>query len=380
MSGIDWLAIGIIGLLALTGFRRGLVTGVLSLTGLVVGAVVGARIAPGLLGDAASRYQPIVALAGAMVLAAVGQALGISGGRWLRRALTFGPLKALDNAGGLLLGGITGLALCWAVGAVLLYVPGQTELRRYAQDSTIISALNRELPPEKVMGALSRFDALATIAGPAADVAAPDASILADPDVRIARESVVRVRGFACGLGIEGSGWVAASGLVVTNAHVVAGVERPVVDQRGRPELTARVVAFDPDSDVAVLSVPDLRALALERARAETGTAAALLGYPENGPYTATPVRVGRTRTLVGRDAYGGFPTVRSVTPLRGVIRHGASGGPVIDEAGRVLATVFGARTGRGGPGGYGVPNDAVAKALAVATQGEELRTDCIRR
>ena len=109
-----------------------------------------------------------------MVLAAVGQACGVLAGRWLRGALSLGPLRALDNAGGLVLGGLTGLALCWAVGAVLLYVPGQTELRRHAQESAILSTLNRELPPERVMGALSRIDSLAAIAGPAANVAAPD--------------------------------------------------------------------------------------------------------------------------------------------------------------------------------------------------------------
>ena len=323
MSIADWIAIGLIGLLALGGFRRGLVTGVFSLAGLVVGAIIGARLAPGLLGNSAARFQPLVALGGATLLAAVGQAFGVMGGRWLRRALTLSPLRALDNAGGLVLGAITGLALCWAVGAALLYVPGQTELRRYAQESAILSTLNRELPPEKVMGVLSRIDALATIAGPAVNVPAPDPALLTDPDVTIARESVVRVRGFACGLGIEGSGWVAAPGLVVTNAHVVAGIERPVIDQPGRPVLGSSVIVFDPKADVAVLRVPGLRLLALELGPTASGTAAALLGYPENGPYTATPVRVGRTQSLVGRDAYGSFPTMRRVTAVRGVIREG---------------------------------------------------------
>ncbi len=375
----DLVAIGLIALLALGGFRRGFVTGVLSLAGLVVGAIVGARLAPALLGGSAARYGPLVALVGAMILATFGQACGVIGGRWLRRALTLSPLRALDNVGGLVLGGVTGLALCWAVGAVLLYVPGQTELRRYAQESTILSTLNRELPPETVMGALSRIDSLAAIAGPSANVAAPDPDVLRDPDVTIARESVVRIRGYACGLGIEGSGWAAASGLVVTNAHVVAGVEQLAVDQRDGHALAGRVVAFDAENDVAVLSVPGLRALALELAPDEDpGAAAAMLGYPENGPYRATAVRVGRTLTLVGRDAYGNFPTVRRVTGIRGRIRKGNSGGPVVDDQGRVLTTVFGGRTGIGPAGGYGVPTDAVRRALRNAERGDFIGTACV--
>jgi S1-C subfamily serine protease len=378
MAVVDLIAIGVIVLLALRGFRRGLVTGVLSLAGLVVGALAGARLAEALLGGSATRYLPLLALFGAMTLAGVGQALGTAGGRSLRQILRIPPLRALDNVGGLALGAVTGVALCWAVGAVLLYVPGETELRRYAQESTILSTLNREIPPEDVLGALARFDALGTIAGPAANVPAPDARVLRDSDVTVARESVVRVRGNACGLGIEGSGWVAGRGLVVTNAHVVAGVDEPAVDfGRGEP-LRARVVAFDGANDVAVLSVPGLRALVLQMAPAERGAAAALLGYPENGPYTATAVRVGRTSSIVGRDAYGRFPTLRRVTSLRGTVRQGNSGGPVVDAQGRVVATVFGGRVGAGRPGGYGVPNELVAKALRTARSGTPLETPCV--
>jgi uncharacterized membrane protein required for colicin V production len=380
MGVADLIALAVIVLLAVGGFRRGLVVGVLSLAGLIGGAIVGAKLAPALLGEDAGRYQPLVALGGAMVLATVGQSIGVLGGRWLRRALTLGPLRALDNAGGLIFGAVTGLALCWAVGAVLLYVPGQTELRRYAQESSILSALNEELPPERVMGALARIDALASIAGPAANVDAPDARLLRDSDVVLARESVVRVTGYACGLGVEGSGWVAGPELVVTNAHVVAGIARPVVDQRRGRALVGRVVAFDATNDIAVVHVPQLRLLALEMTDAATGTAGVMLGYPENGPYRAIPVRVGSTRIFVGRDAYNRFPTTRRTTAFRGTIHPGSSGGPVVDDEGRVLTTVFGARTGPGTPGGYGVPNDAVQAALATAADGRSITTTCVGR
>jgi S1-C subfamily serine protease len=190
----------------------------------------------------------------------------------------------------------------------------------------------------------------------------------------------VRIRGYACGLGIEGSGWVARSELVVTNAHVVAGVDRPVVDQRRGPAYTGHVVFFDATNDVAVLAVPGLRVLALELASPETGAAAALLGFPRNGPYTTTPVRVGRTLSLVGRDAYGRFPTVRKVTAIRGQVREGNSGGPVVDDQGRVLTTVFGGRDGAGKPGGYGVPVEAVRMALEGAAEGKSKKTTCVER
>jgi S1-C subfamily serine protease len=139
-------------------------------------------------------------------------------------------------------------------------------------------------------------------------------------------------------------------------------------------------MAFDPKNDVAVLAVPGLRVLALELAPPGSGVAAAMLGYPENGPYTATPVRIGRTLSLVGRDAYGRFPTVRKVTSLRGRVREGNSGGPVVDEQGRVLTTVFGGRSGPGRQGGYGVPNDAVRAALERAAAGRPQATDCVER
>lgn len=376
----DLIALGLIALLAVGGLRRGLVVGVLSLAGLIAGALLGARLAPTLLGESAGRWAPLVALGGAMTLATVGQTAGVLVGRRVRNIVGTGPLRTLDNTGGLVLGAVSGLALCWAVGAVLLYVPGQTELRRYAQESAILSTLNRELPPETVIDALGRIDTFAALAGPSADVDPPDPAILEDPDVVIAKESVVRVTGLACGLGVEGSGWVAAPGLVVTNAHVVAGIVRPTVDQRDGRAFEGRVIAFDATNDVAVVHVPGLRVLALEIGVADKGTAAAMLGFPENGAYTATPVRVGRTHSLVGRDAFGRFPTARQATAIRGAIRNGSSGGPVVDAQGRVVTTVFGERTGPGEPGGYGVPTASVQQALVAATAGRPLSTPCVER
>jgi S1-C subfamily serine protease len=185
----------------------------------------------------------------------------------------------------------------------------------------------------------------------------------------------VRVIGYACGLGIEGSGWVAAPGLVVTNAHVVAGVSAPHVDRNDGVLLDASIVVFDKVNDVAVLRVPALKAKALRLGEAVEGTSAGMLGYPSNGPYTETAVRVGRTVQIVGRDAYGRFPTPRRVTTIRGALRSGNSGGPVVDAQGRVLTTVFAQRAGT--DGGYGVPTEIVRAAIARAGT-KALETSCI--
>jgi S1-C subfamily serine protease len=220
-----------------------------------------------------------------------------------------------------------------------------------------------------VLNALARFDPFPTLRGPSADVPAPRAAIARDADVAAASASVVRVLGSACGLGVSGSGWVARDGIVVTNAHVVAGQTDTVVQLRGEgPRLAAEALVVDPRDDVAVLRVPGLRARPLTLAReAPSGEAAAILGFPRNGPFTVRAARVGATRGVMSSDAYGEGPVRRSVTALRGVVRPGNSGGPVVDARGRVVATVFAARLGEGPRGGYGVPNAVVRRALARA-------------
>ena len=189
--------------------------------------------------------------------------------------------------------------------------------------------------------------------------------MLDSPGVSSAALSVVRVVGNACGLGIEGSGWIAGNGLVVTNAHVVAGVDAPHVDRNDGALLDAQIVSFDKTNDVAVLRVAGLHAPPLKLGDAASGTPGGLLGYPGNGPYAETAVRIGRIVRIVGRDAYGKFPVSRKVMTIRGVIRSGNSGGPVVDARGHVITTVFAQRVGT--DGGYGVPNSAVRAALAKA-------------
>jgi S1-C subfamily serine protease len=377
MSLVDWIALAVIVLTGAAGVRRGLVTGVLSLGGLVAGAIVGSRVAPGLLGGLGG-WVPLVALAGAALGGILGQYVGLFVGHTARQTmLPLPPLRIIDSAGGVLLGLATGIALCWVVGAALLYAPGQSDLRKLAQESSILSGLTEALPPERVMDALQRIDPFSAIVGPATGVSPPDPAIARDPQVARASASVVRVRGFACGLGVEGSGWIVRPGLVVTNAHVVAGIRSPIVDRRDGHRVTGSVVAFDADNDVAIVKVPGLRGRPLRLADPRRGESAALLGFPLNGPFRVTAVRLGATSRVATRDAYGRLRIGRTVVGLRGAVRSGNSGGPIVDTDGRVVATVFARR--EGSDEGYAVPNGSVTDVLGnVSTHG--LGTSCVER
>jgi S1-C subfamily serine protease len=262
--------------------------------------------------------------------------------------------------------------VAWIAGAAALQAPGASTLRHDIQRSLILRNLNAILPPTgPILNALSRLDPIPQIHGPQPDVAPPKSSILRDPRIKRARDSVVRVLGTACGLNVEGSGWVAATGVVVTNAHVVAGESDTTVEGDGAPPmLNATTIYFDPSNDVAVLRVPGLQRRALDLApRPRRGDAGAVLGYPQNGPFRATAARLGMTQTFSSQDAYGRGPISRSITTFRGRVRPGNSGGPVVDGTGRVMSTVFAATVGGGERGGYGVPNRIVRRALARASQ-----------
>ena len=264
-----------------------------------------------------------------------------------------------------------------AVGAVLLYLPGQPDLRRAVQESEVLSRINEEFPPERLLETLDRVDPLDVLQGPEAVVPPPDGALAQDPDVIAASKSVVRVTGIACGLGIEGSGWIARPGLVVTNAHVVAGIDRLRVDRGESPGGTGVVVVFDEESDLAVLRVPELQGRPLPLAAPARGVPVALVGYPENGPLTRTPGRLGSTQEVVMRDAYGRGPVTRTVTAIRGAVRPGSSGGPAVDAQGRVRTTVFARRPRE--TGGYGIPADVVRAALGRAGTKALPPTDCAR-
>jgi len=374
VTTLDWIIVALVALFGFAGYRRGFIVGALSLAGFAGGAVVGARVGPLLLPDGArSPYAPLFALAGALLLGGL-LASGLERlGARLRSGLWLPGLGALDGLLGALLSMGIGLGLAWLAGAVVLQTPGLRELRRDVQRSVVLRQLNAILPPSgPILNALARFDPLPSISGPDAGVPPPSPAVLRAPGVRAAAPSVVRILGNACGLGIEGSGWVAGPGLVVTNAHVVAGEDDTVVQAPGDSagSRDATLVHLDVRDDVAVLRVDGLGAPALTLARAPSaGTAGAILGYPLNGPFDAEPGRIGVTRTVLSQDAYGRGPVPREVTLLRGRVRSGNSGGPVVDAHDRVLTTVFAASTGSPPTraGGYGVANAVVADALAAA-------------
>ncbi|MGH2831867.1 MAG: MarP family serine protease [Solirubrobacteraceae bacterium] len=371
MTGLDWIILGFAVLLALFGFRQGFIVGVLSFGGFAIGAFLGTRLGPLLLPRGAdSPYAPAFGLIGALVAGAV-LASGLEGlGLRLRRTLIAG-LSFFDGVLGAVFSTAVALGIVWIVAAVVAQVPGQSQLRADIQRSVILRELNQLLPPSgPVLGALARLDPIPQIAGPSPGVAPPPLErSLNTPGVRVAERSVVRVLGTACGLAIEGSGWVAAAGVVVTNAHVVAGEQDTTVEVGGdEPTLPAQAIAFNPTEDVAVLRVPELELRPLRMApEPPSGTAGVILGYPENGPFDAQAGRIGQTQTVITDNAYGEGPVRRLLTPLRGLVRPGNSGGPLVSTAGQVLTTVFAGTTGNGPHGGYGVANTTVEQVLANA-------------
>lgn len=363
MTKVDWLALAFVGLTALLGYKKGLIASALSVTGIVVGAIVGARLAPQLLtGGSSSPYTPLAGLAGAAFGAVLFETLGAFLGGMARGALPLPPLRALDSAGGFVLGAAAGLALVWVVGASALLIPGQRDLRRAAQQSVVLQRLYAVLPPSSVMKILARVDPFPSIAGPLPPVAPPDPTLLDSPGVRRAAPSVVRVLGTACGLRVAGSGWVVAPSLIVTAAHVVAGQEDTTVTSAHLRRRPAIVVAYDRRNDLALLRVAGLRLRALPLRKPSAGQPVAILGYPENGPLTVVPGRLGATSVVLSEDAYGHGPVARTITAVRGDVRHGDSGGPTVDTAGNVATTVFAARLGS--KGGFGIPVDVLQKLL----------------
>jgi S1-C subfamily serine protease len=205
-----------------------------------------------------------------------------------------------------------------------------------------------------VLRAFARIDPFPSIAGPAPPSEPPDRRVLASAAVRRVRGSVVRITSVACGVGVEGSGWVARPHLVVTAAHVIAGGSDILAAGH-----RAQALVVDRTNDVAVLRVPGLRAPPLRLVDPRSGTPVAILGYPENGPFDARPGRIGTTADVLEKGS------LHEVTAISGLVRHGNSGGPAVDSSGAVQTTIFAARIGT--QAGYGIPAAAVRNALAHA-------------
>ncbi len=370
MTALDWIIVALTLVTAAAGYFQGFVVGAATLAGFAAGLFVGARVGQAVVAAGSeSPYAPVFGLAGAliggMLFGSVLEALGYG----LRRRIT-PSLGIVDGLAGAVLSTGVALGLVWLGGSVVLQAPQARGLRDDVQRSSILRALNDVLPPSgPILNALARFDPFPRIDGPPVDLPAPRAAIARDRDVRLAARGVVKIQGTACGLGVEGSGWVARDGIVVTNAHVVAGQQDTTVQLGGAgPGLPAKALVFDSHDDIAILRVEGLAGRVLPIAsQPRSGASGAILGFPLDGPYDVRPARLGSTRGVITQDAYGRGPVQRSIVTLRGTVRPGNSGGPMVDASGRVVATVFAAA--RSGPrGGYGVPNAVVEHDLGQAT------------
>ena len=368
LNALD-LFIGIIIVVSvLRGARTGFLAGVFSLVGVVVGASLGSRIAPSLLPDGGNPiYGAGITLGSILAFSVLGEIIARSMGGSIRDRLSSPTSATLDGLGGGLLGFALALVLVWAVGVFALQSPTLASLQPVAQDSRILQTLKERMPSGLLTQAVSNLEPLPKIRGPEPEVAAPEGNIVSDPDVQAASRRTLRVTGTACGYGVEGSAWVGRRNLVVTNAHVVAGETATWVQVGGTGrQLPAEVVAFDERNDIAILRVAGLKLPPLPIATARPGEAAAVIGFPQNGPLDIEPARTGTTERVVSTDAYDNGPVERIVTSFRVYVRPGNSGGPAVDADGRVISTIFASRTDSNNSG-YGVPTRVVQRHLQTA-------------
>ncbi|WP_067664339.1 MarP family serine protease [Nocardia miyunensis] len=359
MTSSDWLdiAVVIIALLAASsGWRQGAVASALAFLGVILGAVAGILIAPHILIHIAEgRKRVLVGVVLIVALVIVGEVAGMVLGRAARSGMRNTFIRAVDSVVGACLQLVAVLATAWLL-ALPLASSSQPAIAEAVNGSRVLSEVNKVAPSwlRRVPNEFSRLlntSGLPDVIGPfsrapIAAVAPPDASVLNSPVAVNLQHSVLRIRGVAssCQRMLEGSGFVVASERIMTNAHVVAGTNSLQVDTAKGP-LDATVVLFDPSKDVAVLAVPGLQApvIPLASDTATSGESSIVLGYPGGGPYTASAARVRETLNLTGPNIYKSDTVEREVYTVRGQVRAGNSGGPLVDTQGDVLGVVFGA-------------------------------------
>ena len=358
MNIVDWVLLGAVAVFALAGWLRRFVAGLLSFVGFIGGALLAAHFVPGFL-DPVAKGAPwrVPALVLIVIVAAVlGQAIASPIGKRLRTLVKWSPVRFIDNIGGAALNVFALAIIAWILASILILVP-YPAVAQQIQHSKVLSTLD-SLVPDQVRTAFSRLqsvvssstllsamDGLSHLAGP--EVAAPSGKGL-DAAVTAARASVVRISGNApdCGGSVSGTGFVVAPERVMTNAHVVAGVQAPFVEIHiGGQQFVADVVYFDSSQDVAILSVSGLPStpLGIESQVASTDDSAVVAGFPNGGPFHAVPARIRAQLDLHAQDIYGQGDVTRSVYSLRANIKPGDSGGPLLTPQGLVLGMVFGA-------------------------------------
>lgn len=356
MNWVDVLVFALALFAGISGARQGMVTAVASFVGVLAGAVIGVRIAPALV----EQFQsPAVRVAFGVtiviLLVALGETLGVWLGRAVRSRIDGEGMRQVDSVLGAVVQGAAALVVAWLV-ALPLTSSAYPGLTAGVRDSTVLGFVDtvmpnslRQLPTEltRLLDVSGFPDVLAPFSStPITDVGPVDPALLNSPTVRKAQPSVLKVRGRApsCSRALEGTAFVVAPERVLTNAHVVAGTSEVSVETEDGV-LDAEVVSYDPSTDAAVLQVPGLEAPSLPLAPepAATGTSALVIGYPLDGPYTASAARVREQINLRGPDIYNASTVVRDVYTVRAIVRSGNSGGPLLDESGQVLGMVFGA-------------------------------------
>jgi len=325
MTPLDLLIVLFVVLTVLRGARTGLLAGVFSLVGVVVGASLGSRVAPYLMPEGENPlFGAGITLVSILAFAALGEIAARAAGGALRNRLSSPASETLDGLGGAALGLVLSLVLVWAIGLFALQAPPLAGVHPAVKESRILQLLNERMPGELLTRAVAELNPLPQIRGPEADVAVPNNRLARDPEVLTAGPRTVRVTTIACGYGVEGSGWVAAPNLVVTNAHVVAGEAVTSVQPGGAgPRLRAEAILFDDRNDVAILRVSGLGLDPMPLAAPHVGEATAVLGFPENGPLDIQPARTGATRRVISGDAYNRGPVERTVTSFRVYVRPG---------------------------------------------------------
>ncbi|MCX3060081.1 MarP family serine protease [Streptomyces beihaiensis] len=360
----------------LSGYRRGLLSGCVALAGFVGGAVIGVVLLPYLMEtvDRGTSTATFVAVVTVLLPAVAGHALAgrlalrVRGG--MDRAP--GPLRVADGAGGAVASAAAVLVVAWVAGSVLA-TSSSPMVNQAVRGSSVLGAV-QDVMPSTTPSWFSRATGALTSAGfpqvfnpfvdePSAEVAEPSGDSVTAAATRSAQRSTVKVEGASGSQGREGSGFVYAPQHVMTNAHVVAGIDDPWVRVGGvgRPYV-AKVVLFDPERDVAVLYVPDLRAapvLSFDDS-ASRGDAAVVAGYPENGGLDLEAATVADTIRAAGQDIYGRDGVTREIYSIRSTVRPGNSGGPLLTTDGKVYGVVFARSTTHSGTG-YVLTADEVA-------------------
>jgi S1-C subfamily serine protease len=359
MTSSQWLDLAVLAIAfvaAISGWRSGALGSLLSFAGVVLGAIAGVLLAPHLVSQiSGARTKLFTTLFLILALVVVGEIAGVVLGRAVRGAIRNRTLRTVDSVIGVGLQLVAVLVAAWLL-ATPLTSSDQPNLAAAVRGSKVLAQVD-EVAPSWLKSVPKRLSSLLDTSGlpdvlqpfgrtPIVAVDPPDAILADDPMVAAVRPSVVKIRGVApgCQKVLEGSGFAVAPNRVMSNAHVVAGADTVTVESDGQT-YDASVVSYDPFEDISILEVPNLPSapLAFADAPAKTGTDALVLGYPGGGEFAATPARVRETIELNGPDIYRTTTVTREVYTIRGTVRQGNSGGPMIDRNGKVLGVVFGA-------------------------------------